>query len=98
MELPDLVVPVREGPVNQQLRYALRSREANLPHRRVWIIGYRPPRLGGVGFIPTQRAGRTKYANTTLAMRHACRSTRQGRHVRHGTARVHAGPAPGAGP
>ncbi|MFE0545209.1 hypothetical protein [Streptomyces sp. NPDC058891] len=71
----DIVVPVREGPVNQQLRYALRSWEANIPHRRVWITGYRPPWLGGVGFIPTQQAGRTKYANTTLAMRHACRST-----------------------
>ncbi len=67
MELPDLVVPVREDrQPAAQVRPAFR--EANLPHRRVWIIGYRPPRLGGVGFIPTQRAGRTKYANTTLAI------------------------------
>ncbi|MFE6549652.1 hypothetical protein ACFVHS_14835 [Streptomyces sp. NPDC057746] len=72
MELLDLVVPVREGAVNQQLRYALRSWEANLLHRRVWIIGYRPPWLGGVGFISTRQTGRTKYANTTLAMRQAC--------------------------
>ncbi|MER6975690.1 hypothetical protein ABT317_01090 [Streptomyces carpinensis] len=72
MEVPDLVVPVREGMVNQQLRYALRSWEAHLPHRRVWIIGYRPPWVGGVEHIPTQQAGGTKFQNTTLAMRHAC--------------------------
>lgn len=71
MEDLDLVVPVREGPANQQLRYALRSWQANLPHRRVWIIGYKPSWLGGVGFIPARQTG-TKYANTTQAVRLAC--------------------------
>ncbi|MFB7114824.1 hypothetical protein [Streptomyces sp. NPDC056291] len=73
MDAPDIVVPVREGAVSQELRYALRSWEAHLPHRRVWIIGYRPQWLGGVEYVPSQQAGRTKYANTTAAMRHACR-------------------------
>jgi hypothetical protein len=70
----DLVVPVREGAVNQQLRYALRSWQACLPHRRVWIVGYKPAWLGGVGHIPTRQndAGATKYRNTTAAMRAAC--------------------------
>ncbi|KQW11411.1 hypothetical protein [Streptomyces sp. Root369] len=68
----DLVVPVREGHANQQLRYALRSWQACLPHRQVWIIGYKPTWLYGVQFIPTRQAGRTKYANTTQAMRVAC--------------------------
>lgn len=67
----DLVVPVREGPANQQLRYALRSWAANLPHGRVWIVGYKPAWLGGVEHIPTRQTG-TKYVNTTLAMRAAC--------------------------
>lgn len=67
----DLVVPVREGPVNQQLRFALRSWVANLPHRHVWIIGYKPPWLSGVKHIPTRQSG-TKYANTTAAMWLAC--------------------------
>ncbi|MFD0208942.1 hypothetical protein ACFVH9_07380 [Streptomyces hirsutus] len=67
----DLVVPVREGPANQQLRYALRSWRANLPHRHVWVIGYKPAWLGGVRHIPTRQAD-TKYANTTLAVRAAC--------------------------
>ncbi|MFF4179723.1 hypothetical protein [Streptomyces sp. NPDC001750] len=66
----DLVVPVREGAANRQLRYALRSWAANLPHRRVWLVGYRPPWVSGVGHIPTRQTG-TKYANTTVAVRAA---------------------------
>src|SRR5690606_41501940 len=42
MPAPGIVVPVREGPVNEQLRYALRSWTANLPHRQVWLVGGRP--------------------------------------------------------
>ncbi|MFC4060250.1 hypothetical protein ACFOWE_18250 [Planomonospora corallina] len=68
---PDLVVPVREGAVNEQLRYALRSWAAHLPHARVWIVGHRPPWAAGVGHIPTEQTG-TKYANTTAAVRAAC--------------------------
>lgn len=71
MDAPDIVVPVREGAVNQQLRYALRSWAAHLPHRRVWIVGYRPPWLTGVWHIATRQTG-TKYQNTTLAVRAAC--------------------------
>lgn len=72
MELLDLVVPVREDHANQQLRYALRSWAANLAHRQVWLIGYRPPWVGGVRHLPTRQAGRTKYQNTTAAVRAAC--------------------------
>ncbi|MTE20275.1 hypothetical protein F0L17_14385 [Streptomyces sp. TRM43335] len=71
MEAPDIVVPVRELSVNQPLRYALRSWAANLPHRRVWIVGYRPTWAAGVEHIPTVQDG-TKYQNTTAAVRAAC--------------------------
>lgn len=67
----DLVVPLRETPANQQLRFALRSWVANLPHRHLWIVGYKPTWLGGVRHIPTRQTG-TKYQNTTVAMRAAC--------------------------
>lgn len=71
MEAPDLVVPVRESPVNEQLRYALRTWAANLPHRKVWIVGYRPTWLRNVEHIPTVQPG-TKYQNSTIAVRAAC--------------------------
>lgn len=67
----DIVVPVREATVNEQLRYALRSWAVNLPHRRVWIVGYRPPWVTGVEHIRTRQSG-TKYQNTTRAVRAAC--------------------------
>ncbi|MFE7356960.1 hypothetical protein ACFU8Q_28330 [Streptomyces sp. NPDC057543] len=64
----DIVCPVREGAANAQLRYALRSWAANLPHRRVWLVGYRPPWAADVGHVPIWQTG-TKYANTTAAVR-----------------------------
>lgn len=67
----DIVVPVREGPVNEQLRYALRSWSANLPHRRVWLVGGRPSWAVGVEHISTRQDG-TKYRNTTAAVEAAC--------------------------
>ncbi|MCX4775253.1 hypothetical protein OG493_37850 [Streptomyces sp. NBC_01285] len=62
---------MREGPVNEQLRYALRTWAANLPHRTVWIVGYRPTWLRDVEHIPTIQTG-TKYQNSTSAVRAAC--------------------------
>jgi hypothetical protein len=67
----DIVCPVRESPVNEQLRYALRSWSANLPHRRVWLVGGRPSWAAGVEHIPTRQVG-TKYRNTTAAVEAAC--------------------------
>ncbi|MGC4947701.1 hypothetical protein ACLQ2N_16085 [Streptomyces sp. DT224] len=62
---------MRQGAVNEQLRYALRSWAAHLPHRHVWVVGGRPPWLRGVHHIGTSQTG-TKYANTTRAVRAAC--------------------------
>ena len=70
--MPDLVVPVREEAVNEQLRYALRSWAAHLPHRRVWVVGHRHPWLTAeVGHIPTVQDG-NKWENTAAAVRLAC--------------------------
>ncbi|WP_138906121.1 hypothetical protein [Streptomyces chryseus] len=71
MDAPDIVVPVREGAVNEQLRFALRSWAAHLPHGRVWLVGHRPRWAAGVEHIATRQTG-TKYQNTTLAVRAAC--------------------------
>lgn len=67
----DLVVPVREERNATQLRYALRSWAAHIPHRRVWLVGYRPPWAVDVWHIPTRQMG-TKYQNTTAAVRAVC--------------------------
>ncbi|MEU1815136.1 hypothetical protein ABZ543_08055 [Streptomyces roseifaciens] len=70
-ELPDIVVPVREAAAHQELRYALRSWCANVPHGRVWIVGHRPPWLQSVEHLPISQDG-TKWKNTTAAVRAAC--------------------------
>jgi hypothetical protein len=49
---PDIVYVVRPGDKNEELRYSLRSL-ANLPHGRVWIAGYMPKWVTGVGHIPS---------------------------------------------
>lgn len=71
-DAPDIVVPVKESPANPHLRYALRSWAAHVPHRRVWVVGYRPPWAMNVGYIPTQQHGRSKFANTVTAILAAC--------------------------
>lgn len=68
----DVVVPVREEPANESLRYALRSWAAHLPHRRVWTVGHRHRWLADeAGHIPTVQDG-GKFANTDTAVRAAC--------------------------
>lgn len=52
MTAPDVVYVVRPGDRNEELRYSLRSL-ANLPHGRVWIAGYMPSWVTGVGHIPS---------------------------------------------
>ncbi|MXM67070.1 hypothetical protein GR925_27475 [Streptomyces sp. HUCO-GS316] len=68
----DVVVPVRQEPTNEELRYALRSWSAHLPHRRVWTVGHRHRWLTDeAGHIPTVQDG-GKFQNTDAAMRAAC--------------------------
>lgn len=60
----DIVFPVRPGDANEELRYSLRSICANLPHRRVWLAGHRPPWVAdSVGWIPTRQVPGAKWAN-----------------------------------
>ena len=47
---------------NEELRYSLRSLR-NLPHRHVWVVGYRPRWVVQAGYVPTRQAGR-KHSNT----------------------------------
>lgn len=66
----DVVYPVRPGARNAELRYSLRSLE-NVPHGTVWLAGFRPPWVQGVGHIRT-RQGASKYRNSTGNIRAAC--------------------------
>jgi hypothetical protein len=60
--LLDIVYMVKAGEDNEPLRHSLRSL-VNLPHGRVWIVGYKPRWLHGVCYIPTMQRG-AKHSNT----------------------------------
>jgi hypothetical protein len=52
----DIVIPVRRGSVNLELRYSLRSIAANVEHGRVFIVGHKPTWVSSkVLHIPTDQ-------------------------------------------
>ena len=67
----DLIYPVKPGDDNEPLKFSLRSL-TNLPHDRVWIVGYKPAWVTGVEFIPGNFAGyhANVYNNIRLACEH----------------------------
>lgn len=58
----DIVYMVKASEANEPLRHSLRSL-ANLPHGRVWLVGYKPRWVRNVEYIPTLQRGR-KHNNT----------------------------------
>jgi hypothetical protein len=66
----DIVYVVRADDTNEELRYSLRSL-SNLPHRRVWIAGYKPRWVDNVEHLPTIQT-KTKYQNSTANLLTAC--------------------------
>jgi hypothetical protein len=53
----DIIYPVRPGNLNEELRYSLRTLEANFPnHGQVWVVGYKPNWLTNIQFIPGNTA------------------------------------------
>lgn len=66
----DVVVPV--GPdCESELRYALRSIAAHLPHRAVWLVGDVPAWAKGARQLPVDAKG-TKWERTKANLRAAC--------------------------
>lgn len=60
----DVLYPVRESRENEELRFSLRSLE-NLPHDKVFIVGYKPKWVKNVHHIPTEQGPKEteKYQN-----------------------------------
>lgn len=65
---------VRAGDDNDELRFSLRSLQANMPEAEsVWIVGHKPPWVKGVQFIPGNRwptKERNVYDNVRLICDH----------------------------
>lgn len=67
----DIVYPYRHRGDGSELRYSLRSL-ANLPHRRIFIVGDCPAWVQNVTHIPVPQTGPTKYANARANIVAAC--------------------------
>lgn len=67
----DVVIPVRPGEDNEELRHALRSIAAAFPHRGVWLAGHMPGWVRNAGHVPT-RQDRSKYENSLKNLLSAC--------------------------
>lgn len=57
----DIVYFVKEGLHNEELRYSLRSVDANMPHKRVWIFGGCPLNVVPDIRVKVVQTGRTKW-------------------------------------
>jgi hypothetical protein len=71
MAEPDVVIPVRPGDHNPELRWALRSLEL-IPHGRVWLAGHMPHWIREARCIPTSQ-NRSKHENAEANIIAACR-------------------------
>lgn len=58
----DVVYICEASERNEELRHSLRSL-ANLPHGRVWLVGYKPRWVRDVGYIPVNQRS-SKHINT----------------------------------
>lgn len=69
----DILYVMKNGPHDDELRHSLRSVAANVPHRRIWIVGHKPDWVRNVHHIPTnQSTGRRyKYRNVLKNLRAA---------------------------
>lgn len=68
----DIVYLVKESEKNEELRYSLRSVEANFPHRKVWFYGGCPNGLHPDHHIKVVQNNATKWLNTTSMLKMAC--------------------------
>lgn len=57
----DVVYFVKQSSTNDELKYSLRSVEANFPHRKVWIFGGKPDGIHPDEFVPLKQYGTTKW-------------------------------------
>ena len=68
----DIVYFVKDEPINEELRYSLRSVEKNFPHRRVWFYGGCPDDLQPDRWAHIKQNARSKWGNTSGLLRNAC--------------------------
>ncbi len=67
----DIVYFVRDGDYNEELRFSLRSVAKNVPHKRIWIVGYTPKWVRNVKSVRGNLQG-SKWLNVLDNLRLIC--------------------------
>lgn len=67
----DIVYVCKVSPSNEELRYSLRSLK-NIPHRKVWIYGYKQDWIQNVEYVPIRQDGQTKWDNASKQIKAIC--------------------------
>lgn len=68
----DIVYILKEDIDSEELRYSLRTVEANFPHRYVWFFGGCPDWAAPDRFVAFHQTGRTKWEKSTSTLRAIC--------------------------
>ena len=68
----DIIYFVKDKPRNEELRYSLRSVDANMPHKRVWIFGGCPPNIVPDVRVRVDQVGKTKWDRVRNMYRMVC--------------------------
>ena len=68
----DIVYLLRNGVDSEELRYSLRSVQANFPYNKVWFVGGCPKDITPDVYIPMKQQGNTKWARSTSSLKAVC--------------------------
>lgn len=68
----DIVYFVKDGTMNEELRYSLRSVSLNMPHKRVWIFGGCPLNVVPDVRVRVNQIGKTKWDRVRNMYRMVC--------------------------
>lgn len=71
-QLLDVVIPLKENNTNEELRYVLRSIAKNLPHRKIFLAGFKPDWVCGVEYIEVEIPQGLKYSKSMANTKAAC--------------------------
>lgn len=69
----DIVYFLRDG-VNEELRYSLRSVEANFAYRKVWFVGGKPDGITPDEYMPIEQTGENKFERVRNMLIACCRN------------------------
>lgn len=72
----DVVIPLKESNDNEELRYVLRSIAANLPHRKIFLAGFKPDWVKNVELISVDVPEGLKYSKSLANTKAACSDPR----------------------